>query len=71
VNPGRGWNILDALRLDPKMRHIPVILCATDMRLLEEKAELLRELHCQTLEKPFDIEMLLDKVAAAIGPPPA
>src|SRR5215208_3708348 len=68
---GRGWNTLDALRLHPKTRHIPVILCSTDMRLLEEKADLLRNLHCQTLEKPFDLETLLDQVAAAIGPPPS
>jgi hypothetical protein len=40
------------------------------MRLLNEKADLLNELDCQTLEKPFDIEALLEKVAAAIGPPP-
>jgi CheY-like chemotaxis protein len=71
INPGRGWTTLDALRLHPKTRHIPVILCATDMRLLEEKAQLLRELNCQTLEKPFDIEMLLEKVTDAVGPPPA
>jgi CheY-like chemotaxis protein len=70
VNPGRGWSTLDALRLHPKTRHIPVILCATDMHLLDAKADLLRELNCQTLEKPFELETLLDKVAAAIGLPP-
>ena len=70
ANPGRGWSTLDALRLHPKTRHIPVILCSTDMRLLEEKAQLLREMNCQTIEKPFDIETLLEKVATAIGPPP-
>jgi CheY-like chemotaxis protein len=70
IHQGRGWNTLDALRLHPKTRHIPVILCATDMRLFQEKAQLLRELHCQTLEKPFNVETLLDKVAEAIGPPP-
>jgi CheY-like chemotaxis protein len=71
MNPGRGWNTLDALRLHPKTRHIPVILCSTDMRLLDTKTDLLRELNCQTLEKPFHIETLLEKVAASIGPPPA
>jgi hypothetical protein len=71
LNPGRGWSTLDALRLHPKTRDISVILRSTDMRLINEKADLLRELNCQTLEKPFDIETLLDKVAAAIGPPPA
>jgi CheY-like chemotaxis protein len=71
TNPGRGWSTLDAVLLHPKTRHIPVILCSTDMRLIEQKAEMLRQLNCQSLEKPFDIETLLDKVAAAIGPPPS
>jgi CheY-like chemotaxis protein len=69
-NPGRAWALLDVLRLHPKTRHIPAILCATDVRLLDAKADLLREMNCQSLEKPFDIETLLDRVAAAIGPPP-
>jgi len=70
INPGRGWNTLDALPLHPKTRHIPVILCATDMRLIEAKADLLCELNCQFLEKPFEIETLQERVTAAIGPPP-
>jgi CheY-like chemotaxis protein len=70
MNPGRGWSTLDAVRLHPKTRHIPVILCSTDMRLIQEKADLLREMNCQSLEKPFDIETLLEAVATAIGPPP-
>jgi DNA-binding response OmpR family regulator len=70
INPGRGWSTLDALCLHPKTRHIPVIVCSTDMRMINEKAEMLRELDCQILEKPFDLETLLDRVAAAIGPPP-
>jgi CheY-like chemotaxis protein len=69
LNPGRGWTTLDAMRLHPKTRNIPVIICSTDMHLIDEKATLLRNLNCQTLEKPFDIEALLDRVAAAIGPP--
>jgi CheY-like chemotaxis protein len=34
INPGRGWSTLDALRLHPKTRDIPVILCSTGMRLI-------------------------------------
>lgn len=69
MNPGNAWALLDLLRLHPQTRTIPVILLSTDLRLLNDKTELLRTLHCQVLEKPFDIEALLDKVAAAIGPP--
>src|SRR5215207_9245918 len=67
MNPGRSWSTLDAVRLHPKTRHITVIICSTDMRLVNEKASMLAELNCQTLEKPFEIETLLDKVATAIG----
>ena len=68
-NPTRGWSTLDALALHPKTHHIPVIICSTDMHMINEKADMLRELGCQTLEKPFDLETLLDRVALAIGPP--
>ena len=71
LNPGRGWRTLDAMRLHPSTRTIPVIICSTDMHLIDEKTALLRDLNCQTLEKPFDLETLLDKVATAIGPPPS
>lgn len=70
MHPSRGWSVLDLISLHPKTRHIPVIVCSTDMRLLNEKAELLRDLGFQTLEKPFDLETLLDKVVTVIGPPP-
>jgi CheY-like chemotaxis protein len=70
-NPGRGWNTLDALCLYPKTREIPVIVCSTDMHLLNEKAAMLRELNCQILEKPFTLEALLERIAAAMGSPPA
>src|SRR5215213_11987808 len=56
VNPARGWSTLDALRLHPKTRHIPVVVCSTDMHMINEKAEMLRALNCQTLEKPFELE---------------
>jgi DNA-binding response OmpR family regulator len=69
-NPARGWSTLDALRFHPQTRHIAVILCSTDRRLLEEKADVLREMQYQTLEKPYASETLRDLVAAAIGPPP-
>jgi CheY-like chemotaxis protein len=69
-NPARGWSTLDALRFHPQTRHIAVILCSTDRRLLEEKAAVLLEMHYQTLEKPCASETLRDLVAAAIVPPP-
>lgn len=39
--------------------------------MVHEKEAILRELNCQTLEKPFDFETLMDRVVAAIGLPPS
>jgi CheY-like chemotaxis protein len=66
---GVGWRLLDTLRLHPATARIPIIICSTDPWLLREKGGLLRALHCDTLEKPFDLEMLLAKISAAVGPP--
>ena len=68
-HPGTGWRLFDMLRLHPATARIPIIICSTDPWLLREKEGLLRALHCDTLEKPFELEMLLAKISAAVGPP--
>jgi DNA-binding response OmpR family regulator len=62
----QGWTILELLRLDPATTRIPVIICSADAHFLREKAASLHELRCDTLEKPFDLDMLLEKVARAL-----
>ena len=62
-----GWTILELLRLDPATTQIPVIVCSADAPFLREKAAALQELRTEILEKPFDLEMLLDKVSRALG----
>lgn len=64
-----GWLVLDLVRLNPLTAHIPVIICSTDARLLASKAEWLYEKRCDILEKPFDLNDLLKKVAAFVGSP--
>jgi DNA-binding response OmpR family regulator len=71
AQPGSGWHLLDMLRLHPATARIPIIICSTDPWLIREKHAMLRTLHCDTLEKPFDLEMLLVKISTAIGPPSA
>jgi CheY-like chemotaxis protein len=71
TQPGVGWHLLDMLRLHPATARIPIIICSTDPWLIREKGAMLRTLHCETLEKPFDLEMLLVKISAAVGPPSA
>jgi DNA-binding NtrC family response regulator len=62
----QGWTILELVRLDPATAQIPVIVCSADARFLREKATTLHGLRCDTLEKPFDLNTLLEKVARAL-----
>jgi hypothetical protein len=37
--------------------------------MLKAKADWLRGMRCETLEKPFDLATLLEKVVSILGPP--
>ncbi|HEU5327701.1 MAG TPA: response regulator [Thermomicrobiales bacterium] len=65
--PETGWMVLELLRLDPATASIPVIVCSADTVFLRAKADALRDLNCDILEKPFDLDTLLEKVAAMLA----
>ncbi|MGA7669905.1 MAG: response regulator [Nitrolancea sp.] len=67
--PDAGWMVLEMIRLDPATTKIPVIVCSADTIQLESKRELLNDLRCQTLEKPFDLDTLIAMVTKTVGPP--
>jgi CheY-like chemotaxis protein len=60
--------MLDLLRLHPSTTHIPVIACSTDPRILNAKAAWLAAMRCAAIEQPFDLDALLAKVQALLGP---
>ena len=64
-HPETGWSILEMLQLDRATARIPVIVCSADAQFLRSKGEHLRERGYDTLEKPFNLEDLLQKVEAA------
>jgi DNA-binding response OmpR family regulator len=61
-----GWAVLEQLRRDPATRSIPVIVCSGAIRDPDEPR--LREHAADFLPKPFDLDVLLDKVRAALTP---
>jgi CheY-like chemotaxis protein len=63
-----GLSLLDRLRADQRTCHIPVIVCSADVSTLREKQETLTRQGCAVLEKPFDLEKLLDLVRDKAGP---
>jgi two-component system, OmpR family, response regulator len=61
-----GWAILECLTLDPKTHPIPLIVCSAAIRELQAHQELLDQYGIDVLTKPFDLDLLLDKVATAL-----
>jgi DNA-binding response OmpR family regulator len=62
-----GQEILTQMRALPDLSSIPVIVCTADTAFLRDNAESLAALNALTLEKPFDLEELEEKVATAVG----
>lgn len=60
--PEAGWTLLELLTLDPDLATIPVLVCSADVVALRAKMENLRAHGCDALEKPFDLDDLLEKV---------
>jgi CheY-like chemotaxis protein len=62
----RGWTILELLTLDPTTRPIPVIVCSAAVRQLQEHQPLLDKFGIDVLPKPFDLDVLLEKVSGGL-----
>ncbi len=60
--PEAGWTLLELLTLEPTLSKIPVVVCSADVVALRAKTENLRAHGCDILEKPFDLDDLLEKV---------
>ena len=61
-----GWVVLEALIGDAATRPIPVIVCSAGSRDLQEREPQLREHDVDVLPKPFDLDVLLEKVQAGL-----
>jgi CheY-like chemotaxis protein len=59
-NMPAGWALLDMLYLDPDTRPIPVILCSAATRQVQEASASFAGKGIIWLEKPFELETLLD-----------
>lgn len=62
-----GWDILQALKLDPNTSSIPVLVCSAAVQELRTLEAQLSRLGVDVLIKPFAIDTLLEKVRNLIG----
>ena len=67
-----GWDVLLAVRRDPELGELPIILCTGDLEGLKEHAEAIaQDPLVETLPKPFqvaDLETLVRRLVGAATP---
>ncbi|MBC8160856.1 MAG: response regulator [Roseiflexaceae bacterium] len=69
-NMPEGWALLDMLYLDPATRAIPCVLCTAATERIREIVPSLSAKGIRWIEKPFELERLLE-VLATIETDPA
>jgi CheY-like chemotaxis protein len=66
-----GSMVLGLLMVDPATRYIPVLICSAYRQLLGDQEAQLRTHGYLILDKPYQIEMLVEQVRALLARPPA
>jgi DNA-binding response OmpR family regulator len=61
-----GWAFLKRLWGDAGTTHIPVVIVTGEPEILPVRADLLRAMRCRVVRKPFDLQELLDAIAAVL-----
>ena len=64
--PDAGWQLLELFRLDPELTDTPVIICSADVVSLRERAHVFERQGVRALEKPFNLQELLDLLHAML-----
>ncbi|HEY7908051.1 MAG TPA: response regulator [Thermomicrobiales bacterium] len=64
---GAGLTALRLIRERPETAALPVLICSGDRTALNDYADDWHALGCETLEKPFDLDVMLDQVARLVG----
>jgi DNA-binding response OmpR family regulator len=66
---GAGLTALRLIREHPETAALPVLICSADRTALNDYADDWHALGCETLEKPFDLDEMLEQVARLVGKP--
>ena len=61
-----GWDVLDHIRRDPRLAHLPIVICTAWAEQAAARMRELRQPHLWLLPKPFDAEELVDTVDEAL-----
>ena len=62
-----GWHVLEALKAHADTAAVPVLICSANHRSLQEHGGLIARQGARALQKPFDLDSLLDATAEMLG----
>jgi DNA-binding response OmpR family regulator len=62
-----GWALLSQLRAQPATATLPIILLTMGVPYLRGWSDALDAQRCDLVEKPFELDKLLDTIATALG----
>ncbi len=62
-----GWSPLQMLKMEPRTRKIPVMLCTGAVREIDALRPHLEEMGVRVVIKPFEIAELLEQINSALG----
>jgi CheY-like chemotaxis protein len=62
-------HLIEQIRQSEATHMMPVLVTSTDLRLLRDVAAPLQQLDCVVLPKPFPLDLFLEYIAQALGPP--
>ncbi len=65
-----GWAFLKRLWGDAETTHIPALIVTGEPDSLPVPVDALHAMRCQVVEKPFNLQDLLDAIVAVLGPSP-
>lgn len=70
-----GWQLLQKLRMDRSLEHVPVVVCSAAVNMLNELQGVLTEQNVVVVVKPFSVDALEEAVLRALkaeghGAPP-
>ncbi|NTU81405.1 MAG: response regulator [Chloroflexales bacterium] len=66
VREEQGWQLLQKLKMCPDTQAIPILVCTTNLRALDNNQGWLATKHILAIPKPFSIDELLAAVATQL-----
>lgn len=64
-----AWDVIAALCGDGSRVQVPVLICSADGLVIQRDGPAFQDRGCLIIEKPFDVQTLLDAIHAALTPP--